>query len=70
MQATLTELQRETRKVMRPVVAGRSVVITEHGRPIARIVPEHETRLVSVEEFRRAEISDAAILAAIDEVRE
>ena len=70
MQATLTDLQRSGRRVMRPVFAGQTVVITEHGRPVARIVPEIETLTVSPEEFRRAKMSDAAILAAIDESRE
>jgi prevent-host-death family protein len=70
MKATLTDLQRAGRRVMRPVFAGQTVIITEHGRPVARIVPETETLTVSVEEFRRSEISDKAILAAIDEARE
>ena len=55
---------------MRPVFAGQTVVITEHGRPIARIIPEIESIVVSVEEFRRSEISDEAIVSAIDEARE
>jgi prevent-host-death family protein len=70
MQATLTELQRHPRKVMRPLHSGKSVVITEHGRPIARIVPEVETRLVTLEEFCASEMSDEAIIKAIDEARE
>jgi prevent-host-death family protein len=70
MQATLTELQRHPRKVMRPVRNGKSVVITKYGRPIARIMPEVETRLVSLEQFCVSEMSDAAILKAIDEARE
>ncbi len=55
---------------MRPVFAGQTVVITQHGRPVARIVPEIEIVELSVEEFRRSQMSDAAILAAIDEARE
>jgi prevent-host-death family protein len=74
VQATLTELQRHPRKVMRPLHSGKSVVITEHGRPIARIIPEYETRTISMEEFRSAirsgEISDQAIVDAVKESRE
>jgi prevent-host-death family protein len=70
MQATLTELQRASRKVMRPVAGGKSVTLTEHGRPVARISPEYERREVSLEEFRQSEISDQAILDAIAEARE
>jgi len=40
MQATLTELRRETGKVIRPVIhGGKDVILTEHGREVARIVP-------------------------------
>jgi antitoxin (DNA-binding transcriptional repressor) of toxin-antitoxin stability system len=70
MQATLTELQRASRKVMRPVAGGKSVTLTEHGRLVARISPEYERREVSLEEFRQSEISDQAILDAIAEARE
>ena len=40
MKATLSELYRETAKVMGPVIdGGKSVEITEHGEVRARIVP-------------------------------
>lgn len=40
MKATLTELRRETSRILRPVIhASQSVVITENGRNIAAIVP-------------------------------
>jgi prevent-host-death family protein len=40
MRATLTELRRDTSKVMRPAIhAGVKVVLTEHGEPCAEIVP-------------------------------
>jgi antitoxin (DNA-binding transcriptional repressor) of toxin-antitoxin stability system len=55
---------------MRPVAGGKSVTLTEHGRPVARISPEYERREVSLEEFRQSEISDQAILDAIAEARE
>jgi len=40
MSSSLTELRRQTRKVIRPVIAGRKTVsLTDHGREVARIVP-------------------------------
>ena len=40
MTATLTELRRDTSKVVRPAIhAGQTVVLTEHGEPCAKIVP-------------------------------
>ena len=70
MQATLTEIHRQAKKVFRPVQAGQAVRITEHGKPIARIVPEVETVTVSLAEFLATEFSDQAILDAIDESHE
>lgn len=38
MEATLTELRRETTKVVRPVMAGRGkLTVTEHGEPCLEI---------------------------------
>ena len=40
MEATLTELRRETSKVVRPVIhAKQKVTLTEHGQNVAEIVP-------------------------------
>jgi prevent-host-death family protein len=40
MKATLTELRRETSRILGPVIhASRKVVLTEHGREVAAIVP-------------------------------
>jgi prevent-host-death family protein len=39
MEATLTDLARKTKEVVRPVQAGKEVVLTEHGEPFAKIVP-------------------------------
>ena len=41
VRATLTELRRDTSKVIRPVIhAAKSVVLTEHGQEVAEIVPK------------------------------
>jgi prevent-host-death family protein len=40
MKASLTELRRETSRILGPVVhASKKVILTEHGRNIAAIVP-------------------------------
>ena len=40
MKATLTELRRETSRILGPVIhASKKVFLTEHGRNIATIVP-------------------------------
>ena len=72
MKATLSELHRETRRVVRPVIhGGEEVVLTDFGRPVARIIPYLPTVTVSVEEARgTGELDDAAILYAIEEGRE
>jgi prevent-host-death family protein len=45
VEATLTELQRETAKVLGQVIhAGKSVTLTEHGQPVAKIVPRKVNR--------------------------
>ena len=72
MQATLSQLHRETRRIVRPVIhAGEEVVLTDFGKPVARIVPYMPTITVSAAEARQAgTLDDDAILAAIAEARE
>ena len=70
VKATLTDLHRETKKVMRPVLGGKPVAITEHGAPVARITPDYERVTLSEDEFRSLEITDQAILRALAESRE
>jgi antitoxin (DNA-binding transcriptional repressor) of toxin-antitoxin stability system len=48
MQATLSELHRETRRIVRPVIhGGEEVILTDFGRPVAREEP------LSPREWRR-----------------
>jgi antitoxin (DNA-binding transcriptional repressor) of toxin-antitoxin stability system len=71
MQATLSELHRETRKVVRPVIHnGQEVVLTDFGRPVAKIVPYLPTRTVSAAEARRGRLSDDAIRTAIADAQD
>ena len=42
MNATLTELRRETSRVLRPVIHGaKTVTLTEHGQEVAEISPKY-----------------------------
>ena len=72
MQATLSELHRETRRIVRPVIhAGEEVLLTDFGKPVARIVPYMPTVTVGPAEARQTgTLDDDAILAAIAEARE
>ena len=72
MKASLSELHRETRRIVRPVIhAGEEVILTDFGRPVARIIPYLPTVTVSPAEARAAgDLEDAAILSAIEESRD
>lgn len=72
MHATLSQLHRETRRIVRPVIhAGEEVVLTDFGKPVARIVPYMPTITVSPEEARaKGTLDDESILAGIALCRE
>ncbi|MFM8763407.1 MAG: hypothetical protein ACKOEZ_01020 [Spartobacteria bacterium] len=72
MHATLSQLHRETRRIIRPVIhGGEEVVLTDFGKPVARIVPFMPTVTVSPSQARAsATLDDEHILAAIIEARE
>jgi antitoxin (DNA-binding transcriptional repressor) of toxin-antitoxin stability system len=72
MQATLSQLHRETRRIVRPVIhAGKEVLLTDFGKSVARIVPYMPTITVSHEEARgKGALDDESILAAIALSRE
>ena len=72
MKASLSELHRETRRIVRPVIhAGEEVILTDFGRPVARIIPYLPTVTVSPAEARAAgDLEDAAIPSAIEESRD
>ena len=72
MQATLSELHRETRRIVRPVIhGGEEVILTDFGRPVARIVPYMATQTVSPRQARTSgTLDDESILAGIAEARE
>ena len=70
MDATLTELRRDTTKLIRAVQQGETVQITDYGRPVAKIEPAYAVLEVSIEEFRKHKFTAQAILDAINEGRE
>lgn len=71
MAETLTQLRRQTSSVVRPAIhAGKTVIITEHGKPVLKISPDCERVRVSAEEMRLADISDEAIREAVHAARE
>ncbi len=72
MQATLSELHRETRRIVRPVIhGGEEVILTDFGKPVARIVPFMPTVTVSPADARASGmLADQSIIAAIAEARE
>ena len=72
MQATLSELHRETRKVVHPVIhGGAEVILTDSGKPVAKIVPFMETKIFDdADAMRQGELTDESILESIRESRE
>ena len=72
MQPTLSQLHRETRRIVRPVVhGGEDVVLTGFGKPVALILPFMPTLTVSPSQAREiGTLDDDRILAAILEARE
>lgn len=73
MNATLTDVQRNTKRVFRSLQSGQAVRITEHGKPFAKVSADYPVVTMSAEEFRALPISDEelsqAINAAIAEIR-
>jgi len=67
MPSTLTEVHRSTKKVFRPVQNGVPVFITEHGKPLARILPDYPVVTLSAEAFRALPIGDEELNEAINE---
>ena len=63
---------RETSRIIRPVIhGGEEVMLTEFGKPVARIVPYMATVTVSPSQARETGIlDDDNILAAVIEARE
>jgi prevent-host-death family protein len=50
----IRELKSTLSECVREVKAGRTIVVTEHGQPVARIIPEAVSLQERVEALRRA----------------
>jgi prevent-host-death family protein len=66
MKVSLTDLQRATKRVFRPVHNGQTVRVTEHGKPVAVISPDAPERVITADEFRAMEIPDEELDKAIE----
>ena len=69
MEATLTDMHRQTKRVFRQVQAGQPVRITEHGKLIARLVPESAPEEISLEDLQRATIRTEDVIERLREIR-
>ena len=64
MEATLTELHRNTKTVVAPAISGKQkVVITDHGKPILEIVRHEEVETIPMAELRKYLTADAVVEA-------
>ncbi len=64
----IRELRQQTSRVLKRVVAGEIVEITEHGHPIARIVPLRPGVLDQLTAEGRATEADSDLLDLLDEL--
>ncbi len=70
MEATLTDLRRQVRRLLHAANTGQEVVITEHGRPVARLVPCIPVRVFDdPDQARDGTLAPGAILEALDDAR-
>lgn len=70
MEATLTDLRRQVRRLLRAATTGQEVIITEHGRPVARLVPCIPVRVFEdPDRARDGTLATGAILEALDDAR-
>jgi prevent-host-death family protein len=64
----IRELRQQTSRVLKRVVAGEVVEVTEHGHPIARIVPLRPGVLDQLTAEGRATEASADLLDLLDEL--
>jgi prevent-host-death family protein len=64
----IRELRQQTSRVLKRVVAGEVVEVTEHGHPIARIVPLRPSVLEQLTAEGRATEATADLLDMLDEL--
>lgn len=64
----IRELRQQATAVLKRVVAGESLVVTDHGHPIARLVPLRPTALEQLVAEGRAIPGEGDLLALMDEL--
>ena len=64
----IRELRQQASAVLRRVTAGESIVVTEHGRPVARIVPLKASALEQLVAEGRATEAEGDLLDLLDEL--
>jgi prevent-host-death family protein len=64
----IRELRQQASAVLRRVTAGESVVVTERGHPIARIVPLKTSTLEQLVAEGRASEAEGDLLDLVDEL--
>lgn len=64
----IRELRQQASAVLRRVTAGESIVVTEHGHPIARIVPLRPSALEQLVAEGRATEAEGDLLDLLDEL--
>jgi prevent-host-death family protein len=64
----IRELRQQASAVLRRVVAGEVIEVTEHGHPIARIVPLRHSQLDQLVLEGRASEADGDLLDRMDEL--
>ena len=65
----MRELRQQTSGVLRRVVAGETIDLTDHGHPVARLVPLHLGILDQMVLEGRASAAEQDLFALLDELR-
>lgn len=63
----MTDLHRTTKQVLRPVADGKTVKVTDQGKPYARILPDYPVKTMTAAAFRALPLSDEELDRAINE---
>jgi prevent-host-death family protein len=65
----IRELRQQASAVLKRVAAGESVVVTDHGHPVARIVPLRTSALEQLVSDGRASAAEGDLVERIHELR-
>ncbi len=62
------ELRQQASRLLKRVVAGETIEVTDHGHPVARIVPLHADGLAQLVQDRRATEARSDLLDLADDL--